>query len=1382
MGTINFKFILKKYIFIFIFQNLILCEEEECQKKTPIKFGTECLAKYCSKSQFISGECKISNSLIKIQWLNDIILVGELNFRYFNFITSSKGEMIVYSVAYPNSVNRIYYGINSKGSPLFKDINDNEVFIIKKQAQTSGRFESETTILKVTGDTNENREYLISFGKDAAKTEIFDFSNYDYELKELSNSNNLNLNSDTYSGVLLSFTEDNKYCYIFGAIVKSTYKFILIKFYYTYDTSGNLKYNKITDTEFNSLDKKIANCALNNNDILVCIYVSTNSYYKLIFLNLNLQLKNETQLSIVSPESPTTFFKFFQLKDNINIFTYYRGIENDFPTLQLIQTEISESSFIANLKEEILVNQYLFNNSVTLTDIIKIRDDLVCLSGSSQNKEKLIISLINFYKEIKYNIRYYEIDFFNLYQHKFYREMKLYLYKKNIVLGFSCCYQIACNVSADPHYSSLIFFSYPNSTEGYLDIVSHLKKEENNEIILNIFDNIIIDNNIFGFVLYGIKINTIDNCGFNLISNKRDNAIIENDIISKNEIIQVELSENQYQILSCELTYTIIITEPDYEEYNKYANLIYYENDEDEKEFFSNYLYEGKDENFEILISQEITKNCGTENINCNLCLQNDKSQCLICKYDYTFNNNMKICKEMKTSLVDNSNEDNNDDDNIIECKIDDIIKGECPNIILNEEKFREIYKYIKYSILKDNYNQENIIIPTADVIFQLSTFEDQKKSNLNISSIDLKECEYTLKKTYKLNDEDRLIIFKIDIISEDKITTYVQYEIYNPKNFEKLNLTYCEETEIIINIPVKLDPETISLYDSLIQSGYNLFDTNDPFYNDICTPYKSENGTDLILLDRKNIVFYKNAGNLTLCQSGCKLSGYNSVNKKANCECSVNEEEEVPKLKEMKIKFDKNYISDSFLNTIKNSNFLVLKCYKLVFNINNISKNIGMIIMSIILIISIILIFIYFIKEKNKIKIFIESILKIKYFSKCLKNSNKNNKDNKDKKNKSKTFKEKNIKSQKKDKQIQNRERKKNNSMSSSISVYKINKNNNRKAPPKKKNKEEKEYLNLNINKDYSQSNLRLNIKKDFQKKLPDIGNKNNNLSKKNKVTENNNLSKKVNFSENFNISSKRNISFLKNKNKNWFDEFKSLKSYDFIKKKNEKLNDQELNTLKYEIAIEKDKRTYFQYYLSLLKKKHLILFTFFPIEDYNLLTIKITLFLISFSLSFTINGFFFSDETMHKINENNGGFGFLLQITQIIYSTIICNVINTILKRLSLSERNILEIKSEKDFIKANNKTKSIERYIRIKIIIFFILSTIFLLFFWYFISCFCIVYNNTQILLIEDTLFSFGLSMIYPLGLNLIPGLFRIPALRALNKNKACLYIFSRLVAII
>ena len=85
-------------------------------------------------------------------------------------------------------------------------------------------------------------------------------------------------------------------------------------------------------------------------------------------------------------------------------------------------------------------------------------------------------------------------------------------------------------------------------------------------------------------------------------------------------------------------------------------------------------------------------------------------------------------------------------------------------------------------------------------------------------------------------------------------------------------------------------------------------------------------------------------------------------------------------------------------------------------------------------------------------------------------------------------------------------------------------------------------------------------------------------------------------------------------------------------IKKENKYLTSDELNDLDYELAIILDKRTYCQYYYSLLKKDQLIIFTFIA-DDYNLRQIKIILFIISFSLFFTINAFFFTDDTMDKI-----------------------------------------------------------------------------------------------------------------------------------------------------
>ena len=86
-------------------------------------------------------------------------------------------------------------------------------------------------------------------------------------------------------------------------------------------------------------------------------------------------------------------------------------------------------------------------------------------------------------------------------------------------------------------------------------------------------------------------------------------------------------------------------------------------------------------------------------------------------------------------------------------------------------------------------------------------------------------------------------------------------------------------------------------------------------------------------------------------------------------------------------------------------------------------------------------------------------------------------------------------------------------------------------------------------------------------------------------------------------------------------------------------------MNDLEYELALIIDKRTYIQQYFSLLKKKQLILLAFYPNEDYNLRSVKIILLILSFSLYFTVNGFFFSDATMNKINRDHGKYDFYIK-----------------------------------------------------------------------------------------------------------------------------------------
>ena len=165
-----------------------------------------------------------------------------------------------------------------------------------------------------------------------------------------------------------------------------------------------------------------------------------------------------------------------------------------------------------------------------------------------------------------------------------------------------------------------------------------------------------------------------------------------------------------------------------------------------------------------------------------------------------------------------------------------------------------------------------------------------------------------------------------------------------------------------------------------------------------------------------------------------------------------------------------------------------------------------------------------------------------------------------------------------------------------------------------------------------------------------------------------------------------------------------------------------------------------------------------------------------------YTVNTLFFNNNTMHKIYEDKGKYHFIYQLPQIIYSSIISSVLNSLLKFLSLSENDILELKQIRNKDNIIKRNKSLYNKLNIKFLLFFILSTIFLLFFWYYISMFCAIYKNTQVYLIKDTSISFGLSLLYPFGIYLLPGIFRIPALSNKKNNRKYLYNFSKILQII
>jgi len=147
---------------------------------------------------------------------------------------------------------------------------------------------------------------------------------------------------------------------------------------------------------------------------------------------------------------------------------------------------------------------------------------------------------------------------------------------------------------------------------------------------------------------------------------------------------------------------------------------------------------------------------------------------------------------------------------------------------------------------------------------------------SINKTSINLGECENKLKNVYNISTNNSLYILKIEKKIEGMNIPKIEYEVYYPllnTNLVQLNFTNCENTNIEISIPIKIN-DTLDKYN-----------TDSNYYTDICSTTTSDCGTDISLKDRKNN-FVEN--NMTLCEEKCSIKDYDYNSNKVKCSCEI--------------------------------------------------------------------------------------------------------------------------------------------------------------------------------------------------------------------------------------------------------------------------------------------------------------------------------------------------------------------------------------------------------------------------------------------------------------------------------------------------------------
>ena len=1362
-----------------------------------------------------SEACNSGMSIIDSQCFNEILYLDQENkyYRAGHFAMNTKGDMII---EYSYLQYRLFYGLKNNGKLFFPEVtkeielqNDDNHHNVNPEYIR--RYESINSYISLIDDINKEREYLLSISSYRTVLELYDFEN-ENETYSLYDAINLFNNDDGIYSFIFQILEakidnNNTYFCVYMTREGTYYNNYNYRIFVKKLGFSNFNFNLVEVSQnlitYEQGSRILSSIIIDYYNLLAVFYLEENNYVSL-FYDYNLVKKGEQRdFAEISGtfKGNGIFFKAYYLYGQFIAFFYYMNLDRF--QLKIMNMDNDYSFHMINYYDSNSLIQDSYGN--TMNEFLKIDNHRFVLlaisyeSSSSNYGRQLFIVFFDFfdslnsdehYKYIK--VRYYSYDFYNEKISKFAKEISAFIFNDFLVFTSTALPRDA-NSNSDNFFPILLMFGYPNGTDFEIDVFPYLMDtgsySGSNNLIYYLMESMEIFNNIFGYErVPQIRLASIPD--EIIFLNGTDNSkLSNNDTIDENYLLKQNLDiikDNKYYYLD----YQFIVKEPDYDTFysNTYSSLIDGDTDDLSYLFVPKILY-GRTNTLKFKLCHKFCKTCRVMGIN-----DNDQ-KCDSCLKEYSFNNNAETNSECVAggyffdsetkSMIECTKENSKFYTNITDnrticfknnydCPIDyqdynqttgeckfkkiiipttlttTIVKTEIDTIpVTIKETEAETEKEIvsqsdkniikKSSFIVTSLNQDinrkiddelikNYTVGDDSIeikgennsIFQLTTTNNELKrfsgnllNNNNLSIIDLGNCETTLKSFYRINSNLSLIIKKfeqITIASERN----VQYEVYHPTTKEKLNLSLCDSDTIDLYIPIRLDEKLLELYEDLQNSGYDLFNINDPFYNDLCSPYKSKDGTDVLLSDRKND-YYNN--NYTTCQSNCEYSSFNSEYKFLKCECKVVvDDTDIHDFDKFSKKIYKN-----FYDILKNSNYKTLKCYKLVFNPNYLKKNIGSFIVLGFFVGYLCFLGIVIYKGISPLQEEVMKNIQIPNIIDINKNINEN---------------------EKKDIIEFPPKKRKTVMIESDLSLQKEN-------TKKRKSMKIKKTKTTNYNK----------VNPISQEKST-INDKNQMISQTKGVLDEKNILKKTK---------------TKRKSKVIFKNIRSNEKNDInnIIKINdtEKLDDLDLNNLTYDKALELDKRTLIQIYWNRLKKKHLIIYTFFATNDHNLIYIKLSRFFFLVCTNMAMNVIFFFDSSMHKIYLDYGKYNFIQQIPQIIYSSIISVVIEVLIGILSFTDKNIYQIRQLKE--SNTEKINEIFKTIKIKLITYFVITFIFFLFYWYLISSFCAVYNNTQIIYIKDFITSFCLSLIYPFVIQLCFSLVRIFSLRDNTKFRSLLY---------
>ena len=650
--------------------------------------------------------------------------------------------------------------------------------------------------------------------------------------------------------------------------------------------------------------------------------------------------------------------------------------------------------------------------------------------------------------------------------------------------------------------------------------------------------------------------------------------------------------------------------------------------------------------------------------------------------------------------------------------------------------------------IIKNIDEDKDYKIIGKDFVTQIIHKDSSNETDKNLTSfsyINFTECENALRNYHKIYSPRKLtfVQFELNNSNDNILVNQIEYQVFDDEN-NILNLDVCKNSSIKVYYTIKNDTkDIIDLISTFKENEIDILNINDSFYNDVCVPY-SDGERDMTLKDRIEHIY----NNYQFCEKNCELDEILYEENMISCNCIVKENRNITEL---------NFnLSTSTIN-IKSQNYKLIKCYNAFTALKDNLNNIGFWIFLFLMILNIFLL-ILFCLSKNSLKLYLSTIMRkngyieekdeghafchnyIKKLDKLIAKLNEK---------KQNFLKKKGLAPPKKIKKSKGIIKK-----GKLLNTTVVNSRNNlvtKKSIKKKKKKNietEIQLLRLRMNK--TKKNMPLNSNKNSINK-----NSNEILVEENKLLKSTQSNLNENEDNNFKLN-------LINFNVN------DLKKKGYIPNNSEHI----LNIYNFNEAVLHDKRGICTIYYIYLISKQVIMHAIFYNSPLEPLAIRLSLLKLMLGCDLALNAIFYTDD---KVSERYNStksikeFTFSNNLVIILLSTLIGYIIFIFVGFLNNSTNAIRNLfRTEEDKIKKNKKNytisiarkkeilceiKNIMKNHKIKIIFFYIIEYSLMIFFWYYVTIFCYIYQKTQLSWLLDCLITIIIRIFVDIFINFI-----------------------------